>query len=223
MLNLVFIILVIVIPFYAYVKRDRIERMIKKKVTEIKKEESFTSYLIFIAIVVFVNLIFYSSTIPNLMSGYLYGLYKGSILTLIGCIISSAITFYIGKNSAPSTLFKKGIFKNFYKKMTTEGISPFKKLELVILSRLSPIAPFQAFTFFWSFVNMDFLLFIIGSTIGIIPALVLDTYIGTKLDSLENIIDSTVTLKNLPIEKIALVSLITIILAYMTYYRIKHL
>ena len=115
-----------VVPFYSYFNKEKIERMIKKNILHLKNKDTITSYLLFIFVVVMVNLVLYSSTIPNLMAGYLYGLYKGSVLTLIGCIISSIITFFMGKNTAPSKLFKKGIFKNFYKKITDEKVSTMK-------------------------------------------------------------------------------------------------
>ena len=129
----------------------------------------------------------------------------------------------MGKNTAPSKLFKKGIFKNFYKKITDEKVSTMKKLELVILSRLSPLAPYHLFTFFWSFVDIEFLIFIIGSIIGVIPSLVLDTYIGTQLTSLDNLKDKHFSLKNLPIEQAGGIFISTLVIMYMVYHRIKQL
>jgi len=181
MKNWLFLVLVILLPLLAYLKREQIEKKIKRIIAKIKDKESPSSYLLFIIIVIFINLVFYNSTIPNVLSGYLYGIYKGTLLTLIGCVISSTITFHIGKNSNSTDFLKKGIFKSIAEKIKKDQD---RLLWLVILSRLPPIAPYQGFSLFWSLMNINYFIFIFGSIIGILPSMLFESYVGTKLNSL---------------------------------------
>lgn len=182
MKNSLFLVLVVVLPLLAYLKREQIEKKIKGIIAKIKDKESPSSYLLFITIVIFINLVFYNSTIPNILSGYLYGIYKGTLLTLIGCVISSTITFYLGKNSNSNSFLKKGIFKSIAEKMQKDHNRAFW---LVILSRLPPIAPYQGFSLFWSLININYFIFIFGSIIGILPSMLFESYIGSKLNSVD--------------------------------------
>ena len=81
MKNSIFLMLVILVPFIAFLKRNQIKKKIEYLIEKIKDKESMSSYSIFVAIVVFINLVFYNSTIPNILSGYLYGVYKGTFQT----------------------------------------------------------------------------------------------------------------------------------------------
>ena len=98
MKNSIFLMLVILVPFIAFLKRNQIKKKIEYLIEKIKDKESMSSYSIFVAIVVFINLVFYNSTIPNILSGYLYGVYKGTFLTLIGCIITHYIFKFTNYN-----------------------------------------------------------------------------------------------------------------------------
>lgn len=184
------------IPFAGFFYREKIEKLFKENVKKIKKEQTMETYLIFIVIVIFANLVLYSSTIPNLLAGYLFGLTKGSILTLIGCAISSIVSFSIG-GSMNMEMFKSGVFKNFYKNISNKSLSQYKKTELVFLSRLAPLFPYHIFTYFWSFVKVDFVSFLVGSLIGILPAIIFETYLGTKLNNIDEIIEDTSSKKYL--------------------------
>jgi len=189
MKNSIFLMLVILVPFIAFLKRNQIKKKIEYLIEKIKDKESMSSYSIFVAIVVFINLVFYNSTIPNILSGYLYGVYKGTFLTLIGCIISSTITFHLGKNSNSQSIFNLGKNSNS-KSIFKSMLNDIKKghariLWLVILSRLPPIAPYQGVSVFWSLLNINFFIFIVGSIVGILPSMLFESYIGSKLNSLE--------------------------------------
>lgn len=182
MKNSLFLVVVILLPFLAYLKKEQIERKIKRIIAKIKDNESPSSYLLFVTIVIFINLVFYNSTIPNILSGYLYGVYKGALLTLIGCVISSTITFHLGKNSNSKDFLKNDLFKSIAEKIKKDQD---RLLWFVILSRLPPVAPYQGFSLFWSLMNINYFIFIFGSIIGILPSTLFESYIGTKLNSLD--------------------------------------
>ena len=63
----------------------------------LEKKNNMKGNVIYVFFVILINLIFQESTIPNVTSGYIYGLKIGGLLTVTGCVLSSIITFYIGK------------------------------------------------------------------------------------------------------------------------------
>ena len=95
--------------------------------------------------------------------------------------------------------FKKNLINFFNKKKNTiksphsiKGNYIQKKewLELTTLSRLPPNYPYHLVSYFWGITDVNILIFIIGSIIGILPGLSLETYIGYKFSDIKNIFKS---------------------------------
>ena len=135
------------------------------------------------------NLIFMSSTIPNLVSGYIFGLRNGILLTLIGCIISGVISFYISRYILKENILDKVEKIKALKQIKTEEkkFTMIEWFELTILSRLPPTYPYHLISYFWGITDIKVYIFILGTIIGQLPSLSLETYIGYKFTDIKNI------------------------------------
>ena len=192
-----FIICTLVIfPLMSYFlfKHKKIQAVIFGIIAYLKStaNNSIIGKIYYISIVIIMNIVFMNSTIPNLMSGYIFGLKKGILLTLVGCIISGVISFYISRY-----VLKEKILKQVSKYPVLSQIKKDEHLletpdwfELTILSRLPPTYPYHLTSYFWGITDISVLIFIIGTIIGILPGLSLETYIGYRFSNIKDIFKS---------------------------------
>lgn len=149
----------------------------------LEKKNNMKGNVIYVSFVILINLIFQGSTIPNVASGYIYGLKIGGLLTVTGCILSSIITFYIGryvlKDSILGELKKYKWFENIYKKQ--DKLKTMDWFKLVLLTRTAPNYPFHVISYMWGITDVNIITYIVGTTLGTLPVTFFETYIGTKL------------------------------------------
>jgi uncharacterized membrane protein YdjX (TVP38/TMEM64 family) len=191
-----FMISMVIFPIisYYFFKHKNIQKYLFGLITYLKYmgNKSVKGQIYYILIVVIMNIVFMNSTIPNLMSGYIFGFKKGTLLTLIGCIISGVISFYTSRY-----ILKDKILEEVEQQPVLSEIKKDEKLlttydwfELTILSRLPPTYPYHLTSYFWGITDIHVLIFTIGSLIGILPGLSLETYIGYKLTNIKDIFKS---------------------------------
>ena len=192
----ILILTLIILPIISYFlfKHPHIQTYIFGIIAYLKLtgNKSIKTKIYYIGIVVLMNIVFMNSTIPNLISGYIFGLRNGILLTLIGCIISGVISFYISRY-----ILKDRIEDEVYKIKALSQIKKEEKnfnykewLELTTLSRLPPSYPYHLVSYFWGITDVNILIFILGSIIGILPGLSLETYIGYKFSDIKSIFKS---------------------------------
>jgi uncharacterized membrane protein YdjX (TVP38/TMEM64 family) len=186
----------IIFPIISYFlfKHKKIQKTIFGIIAYLKYKgnKSFIGKLYYVSVVIIMNIVFMNSTIPNLISGYIFGLKKGILLTLIGCIISGVISFYMSRY-----ILKNKILEKVNKNEVLSQIKKDEKLlekndwfELSTLSRLPPTYPYHLTSYFWGITDISVFIFIIGSIIGILPGLSLETYIGYKFSNIKDIFKS---------------------------------
>jgi uncharacterized membrane protein YdjX (TVP38/TMEM64 family) len=214
MIKIILLVLVFILPFYGFFKKNTIIQELKKYLNLIIKDKhSWKSYSIFILIITFINLVFYTLLIPNILSGYVYGVYKGSLLTIISLILSTFISFIFSKKIK----INHSILKNIENKLRNTK-SVFKVTELITLSRLSPMFPYHVLTIFYALLDVNLMIFMISSVIGTIPSLLFEVFLGTKMKDIDSIFKEK---KN--IMYIGVYSVITIIISYLIWKKIKKL
>jgi uncharacterized membrane protein YdjX (TVP38/TMEM64 family) len=186
----------IIFPLMSYFlfKHKKIQGVIFGIIAYLKStaNNSIIGKIYYISVVIIMNIVFMNSTIPNLMSGYIFGLKKGILLTLIGCIISGVISFYMSRY-----ILKDKILEQVSKYPVLSRIKKDEHLlgsldwfELTILSRLPPTYPYHLTSYFWGITDISVFIFIIGTVIGILPGLSLETYIGYKFSNIKDIFKS---------------------------------
>lgn len=124
---------------------------------------------------------FIPGEVVQLAAGLMYGPVLGSVLILIGCVISSTVVYLlVHKLGAP---FVQGM-------VSTHHLEKFHRFEesgkldvIVFVLFLIPGMPKDVFTYIVPLTSMDYKRFIVLTTIGRIPGVVASTYAASGFAS----------------------------------------
>jgi uncharacterized membrane protein YdjX (TVP38/TMEM64 family) len=130
----------------------------------------------FIAIYNLATLLFIPGSILTLKGGCLFGIFWGSVYVIIAATIGATVAFLIGRylsrDWVAQKLEKHPKFKAIDLAVAKEG------WKIVLLTRLSPIFPFNLLNYAFGVTQVSLKDYILGS-IGIIPGTVMYVYIGS--------------------------------------------
>lgn len=154
----------------------------------------FINYNYFLAIFFyFIFLFIYSSlSLPGLLiffviSGYLFGVYFGFLISIISITLGSFVFYIVSK-----LFFKNYLYKYFRK--YTKNINKFisvSTIEYLIIFRMIPGPPLMVQNFILSSLNISKKIFIFSSLIGFIPYVFISNYFGNKINNIQKIKDIT--------------------------------
>lgn len=124
---------------------------------------------------------FIPGEVVQLAAGLMYGPALGSVLILLGCVISSSVVYFlVHKLGAP---FVQGM-------VSTEHLEKFRRFEesgkldiVVFVLFLIPGMPKDVFTYLVPLTSMEYKRFIVLTTIGRIPGVVGSTYAASGFAS----------------------------------------
>ncbi|MBD2167498.1 TVP38/TMEM64 family protein [Calothrix membranacea FACHB-236] len=135
----------------------------------------------FIAIYNLATLLFIPGSILTLKGGCLFGVFWGSIYVIIAATIGATLAFLIGRylsrDWVAQQLEKHPKFKAIDLAVSQEG------WKIVLLTRLSPIFPFNLLNYAFGVTQVSLKDYILGS-MGIIPGSVMYVYIGSLATNL---------------------------------------
>ena len=124
---------------------------------------------------------FLPGNIVQVLGGYLYGTFLGTILSSVGIMIGSTILFFLSKkfNSTFSSKVKKdGIYNK-----TRNLLNSDKCKFIILLIYFIPGMPKDNMIYICTLTDMTFKTFIIYSTLGRLPEIYLTSLIGAQVDS----------------------------------------
>lgn len=212
-------VLLVIVPIIAYVvSKSKVAKSYLKSSMGYLKTQSHTGIqgrVIFVLFVVFMNLVFQNSTLPNLISGQLFGFKEGVLLTSVGCSLSGIVSFYIARYKFKDTI-NDLIDSHPSLKALKDSEDTFTAkdwAELITLSRLPPVYPYHFISYFWGTTQANPVLFAIASYIGVLPAICVETYIGTTLSNLNDVFHMNKDGKKIVITVIISI-LVTIFIGY---------
>ncbi|WP_353930053.1 TVP38/TMEM64 family protein [Okeanomitos corallinicola TIOX110] len=134
------------------------------------------------------TLLFIPGSLLTINGGFLFGLFWGSVYVLIAAMIGAILAFvmgrYISKDWICQQLEKHPKFKAIDHAVTQEG------WKIVLLTRLSPLFPFNLLNYAFGVTNVSIFDYILGS-FGIIPGTVMYVYIGSITTNLTLISTNT--------------------------------
>uniref|UniRef100_UPI000BBBAFD3 VTT domain-containing protein n=1 Tax=Calothrix sp. NIES-2100 TaxID=1954172 RepID=UPI000BBBAFD3 len=135
----------------------------------------------FIAIYNVATLLFIPGSILTLKGGCLFGVFWGSVYVIIAATIGATVAFLIGRYLSRDWVAKQldqhPKFKAIDLAVAKEG------WKIVLLTRLSPIFPFNLLNYAFGVTQVSLKDYILGS-IGIIPGTVMYVYIGSLASNL---------------------------------------
>lgn len=186
----VLVVITPILTYFAYHNKVT-HSYLKKSLGYLKKQshKGIQGRVIFVLFVVFMNLMFQNSTLPNLISGQLFGFKEGVLLTSVGCSLSGIVSFYIARYRFKDTI-NDLIDSHPSLKALKDSEDTFTTkdwLTLITLSRLPPVYPYHFISYFWGTTNANPFIYTIASYIGVLPAICVETYIGTTLSNLNDV------------------------------------
>jgi uncharacterized membrane protein YdjX (TVP38/TMEM64 family) len=136
----------------------------------------------FILIYIVATVLFIPGSLLTLGSGVLFGVVGGSICVSIGSILGASCAFLTGRYLSRDWVSQQ-----------IEGNQKFKAIDLavakegwkiVLLTRLSPIFPFNLLNYAFGVTQVSFKDYFFASWIGMIPGTIMYVYIGSLAGSL---------------------------------------
>ena len=138
----------------------------------------------FMLIYIVATVAFLPGSVLTLGAGVLFGIVKGSIYVFLGATIGATLAFLVGRYIARGWISKKiednQKFKAIDKAVGKEG------LKIVLLTRLSPVFPFNLLNYGLGVTGVSLKDYVLGS-IGMIPGTIMYVYIGSLAGSIATI------------------------------------
>ncbi|ELS02907.1 hypothetical protein Xen7305DRAFT_00026250 [Xenococcus sp. PCC 7305] len=138
----------------------------------------------FMLIYIIATVAFLPGSILTLGAGVVFGVVLGSIYVFIGATIGAALAFLVGRYVARGWISKKiagnDKFAAIDKAVGQEG------LKIVLLTRLSPIFPFNLLNYGLGVTGVAFKDYVLGS-VGMIPGTIMYVYLGSLAGNIATI------------------------------------
>ena len=140
--------------------------------------------IVFILIYIIATVAFLPGSILTLGAGVVFGIIQGSIYVFIGATIGATLAFLVGRYLARGWISKKIAgnqkFSAIDRAVGNEG------LKIVLLTRLSPIFPFNLLNYGLGVTGVSLKDYVLGS-VGMIPGTIMYVYIGSLAGSIATI------------------------------------
>lgn len=134
-----------------------------------------TGILAFILIYNLATILFIPASLLTLGGGALYGVVWGTVYVLIAATLGAIATFalgrYVARNWVCQQIRHNPKFRAIDKAVANEG------LKIVLLTRLSPIFPFNLLNYIFGITRVSLKDYVLGS-MGMIPGTIMYVYIG---------------------------------------------
>ena len=180
------IVITIAIPvlFIMAFKHPHVKHIMIQAISKIEKNKNNISgifgYIILFSII---GILSGETLVSNLLSGYLYGPFKG---TLIMAIIYTIVTIgwsYVLSQSALEEIkqleTKDEVIQQLFQ--VKDELSERDTIELIMLSRLSPILPYHIITILWYSTGISVPIITGASVIGSLPIGFCYSYLGSLM------------------------------------------
>ncbi|MCT0252509.1 TVP38/TMEM64 family protein [Synechocystis sp. CS-94] len=138
----------------------------------------------FILLYVVATVAFLPGSILTLGAGVVFGVILGSVYVFIGATLGATGAFLVGRYLARGWVSKK-IAGNQKFKAIDEAVGK-EGLKIVLLTRLSPVFPFNLLNYGYGVTGVSLKNYVIGS-LGMIPGTITYVYIGSLAGSLATV------------------------------------
>ncbi len=206
---------ILVISHFA-LKHPTTKRIIIRILETIESDKTqFKGIIGFFLISLVISLVLNDTLMCNVLAGYLYGPGKGTLL-YTGVYL---ITTYLGYYTTPSNLeaeirtLEKSHEEIKKLRNVKDTLDSTSQKELIFLSRLSPIVPYQLISFVWYSTQISHHTVALYSTLGTIPSTFMYSYLGSMLPSIKHIVNRKFHIKT---SHIAIYLILSLILTYLS-------
>lgn len=121
--------------------------------------------------------LFLPGSILTLGAGFAFGLVQGTVAAVLGSLLGVTASFFLGRTVARKQIERltasRPTFRAIDEAVGREGF------KIVLLTRLSPVFPFNLLNYGFGVTRVGFRDYFLGSWIGMFPGTVLYVYLGT--------------------------------------------
>ena len=135
----------------------------------------------FMVIYVVATVAFLPGSILTLGAGVVFGVIQGSIYVFIGATIGATLAFLVGRYLARGWVAGKIADNNKFRAID-EAVGR-EGLKIVLLTRLSPVFPFNLLNYAFGVTGVSLKDYVVGS-VGMIPGTIMYVYIGSLAGNL---------------------------------------
>ncbi|XP_070574050.1 transmembrane protein 64-like [Ptychodera flava] len=122
----------------------------------------------------------------NVAAGYLYGFFLGMFTVMLGVFIGTLLAHFVCRHFFSQWVVKKIQNESLRALMrVVEGKNGFK---VIMLARFTPI-PFGVQNGLFAITSVKTTRYLLASSLGLLPTQILNTYMGTTLRSMEDVLD----------------------------------
>jgi uncharacterized membrane protein YdjX (TVP38/TMEM64 family) len=122
----------------------------------------------------------------TLGAGFVFGLVKGTVIVSVGSTAGAAAAFIVGRSIARDWIERRLAGRPkmaaIARAVETEGF------KIVLLTRLSPILPFNLLNYAFALTAVPFRKYVLASWIGMLPGTIMYVYLGSAANSLAAIL-----------------------------------
>lgn len=144
----------------------------------------FVGAVVFIGLYIVATVAFLPGSILTLGAGVVFGVVAGSIYVFFGATIGATLAFLVGRYLARGWVAKK--IEGNTKFSAIDQAVGREGLKIVLLTRLSPIFPFNVLNYAYGLTGVSLKDYVLGS-VGMIPGTIMYVYIGSLAGDLATI------------------------------------
>jgi uncharacterized membrane protein YdjX (TVP38/TMEM64 family) len=135
-------------------------------------------------------LLFLPGSILTLGSGFAFGVVRGTIAVSIGSVLGATAAFLTGRTLARGFIEQK-VMRNAKFRAIDQAVAE-QGFKIVLLTRLSPVFPFNLLNYAFGLTKVRFRDFVLASWIGMLPGTAMYVYLGSAVKSLADLVAGNV-------------------------------
>ena len=156
-----------------------------KQVVQTAREMGVWGAALLAVVYILACILFIPGSILTMGAGFAFGVVLGTATVSVGSTLGAAAAFLLGRTLARNWVARK-VSGNARFRAVDEAVGK-EGFKIVLLTRLSPVFPFNLLNYSFGITKVSFWRYIVASWIGMLPGTVMYVYIGSALESLAQI------------------------------------
>ena len=150
----------------------------------------YLAWVLFMALYLVATVLVIPGTILTLAAGFAFGVPVGAMLVSVGSLAGACAAFLVGRFFAREWVEER--IANWRTFGALDKAAGQEGFVIVLLSRLSPLFPFNLLNYAFGLTAVRFRDYLFASWVGMAPAIVLYVYIGSAAQSLTELADGQI-------------------------------
>lgn len=141
------------------------------------EEHRAIARILYFAVYVVAVVFIVPGSILTLLGGFLFGVVEGFVLVSISSVTGACLAFIIGRYFARQWVEER--VHSFERWVEFDRAIAIRGFYVVLLTRLSPVFPFNLLNYFLGLTKIRFTHYLLASWLGMAPATLLYVYLGS--------------------------------------------